>query len=183
MIADMKENRDHTIKDFLERRRMIESSVVAAGGAPGDRIYTIDLMDRLLNIDAIKEKINGFFLFRADVELEFLFAASPQVSGGFIIYYAPDISPTSLANRTEVVRQISQFPMNIINISTVKNFSMKAPFISPMIARNLMTNQGRNGTIGLHRLVPTTAPISVTVWARFTNIHLEYPTRLSLIHI
>jgi len=137
IVANAMETRDHTIKDFLSRRRKIYSGNVTAGGASGDVITKFSFPSTLLALAPIREKINNFTFLRANIGISIVLAAPPTLSGGIRVLQIPDIPSTYLTTRTITQLQQSQFPNQVFSLSTRPNIELDIPWISEYTHRNL----------------------------------------------
>lgn len=161
------ENREHSIKDFLSRPRVVAHGNIPAGGASNDTILNLHFPDDLLELEAIREKTKGFLYLRADIIVNIIFTVAPTTSGSFRTVISPDVSLDFFNERTRNNIVSSQFPNHIINIASIPNLIHKIPWISPVTHRNLMNDVGNNGRYSLFRLTPTSAPVSYIVYASF----------------
>ena len=132
------EERDHTIKDFLSRYRLISSLTVPAGGANGDVLVRLPLMNELLALQPIREKVKGFTYLRSAISVRLLFTVPPTCSGGIRVIQAPDINPTYLAKRTATPLAQSQFPNQVFSLASLPSVELDVPFISQFSHRCLM---------------------------------------------
>lgn len=161
------EERDHTIKDFLSRYRLISSLTVPAGGANGDVLVRLALMNALLALQPIREKIKGFTYLRSNIAVRLLFTVPPTCSGGIRVIQAPDIDPTYLVNRTSTPLAQSQFPNQVFSLASLPSVELDVPFISQFSHRCLMANYPNPQNLIIARTSPSSAPVSISVYARF----------------
>jgi hypothetical protein len=174
------EIRDHTIKDFISRPRVVAQGTIAAGGLNNDLVIDLKFPDALLTLEPIREKLKGFQFLRSDIIIKVNFTAPPTVSGSFFGIIAPDMTGAQLALRTRDLVSTSQFPNKIVNIAKMPSLEFTLPWVSPYTHRNLMTEEGSNGSFQLRRIFPSSGIIRYIVFASFdtnnVNFDLSQPT-------
>lgn len=180
IINTGKENRDHTIKDFISRPRVVYQGSIPAGGVNNELLLDLKFPDSLLTLEPIREKLKGFQFLRSDIIIKVNFTAPPTVSGSFRGLIIPDMIPSEVTSRTRDLVVTSQFPNKIINIAKMPSLEFTLPWVSPYSHRALMDNLGSNGSFQLRRLFPSSGVVKVIVFASFAsdspNFDLSQPT-------
>lgn len=177
--APMLEDRKHDIQDILEREYVVETFTIAVGGTNNDNLKTWKPLDALLSQPNVQDKVRGFYLLRADMQMRFEFTVQPFTSGGVIISYYPDVSSTAFNNRNVNRLQRTQTPNVIVNLPTAKSVVIECPWVSPFLARDLTNGFGDLGTVSFSRLTPSatdTVSVIAYVSCKKNSIDLAYPT-------
>lgn len=177
--APILEDRIHDIQDILEREYVVETFTIPIGGTNNGNLKTWKPLDELLSQPNIQDKVRGFYLLRADMQMRFEFTVQPFTSGGVIISYYPDVSDTAFDNRNVNRLQRTQTPNVMVNLPTAKSVIIECPWVSPFLARDLTNGFGDLGTVSFSRLTPSATDI-VTVIAYVSckkgSVNLAYPT-------
>lgn len=179
LVNTGREARDHTIKDFITRPRVIYQGSIPAGGSNNELIVDLKFPDALLTLEPIREKLKGFQYLRSDTIIKINFTAPPTVSGSFRGLIIPDISAAAITLRTRDLVSSSQFPNKIINIAKMPSLEFTLPWVSPYTHRNLMNTEGSSGSFQLRRIFPSSDVIKVIIFASFdvnSNFDLSQPT-------
>jgi len=184
VLGNFLEGRDHTIIDVLSREYQFADLTIPVGGAAGDILATWDVTSLFLAQTNVRNKISGFAYFRADLEVRLEFTTLPTVAGGIMLSFYPDVNDALLTNRITSVLKLSQVPNLQSSLTTAESLKIRVPWISPLYARDLVTGTGRNGTVYLSRLTPSsTSEVSVRAYVRAESesIKLQYPTTGTLL--
>lgn len=184
VLGNFLEGRDHTIIDVLSREYQFADLTIPVGGSSGDILATWDVTSLFLAQTNVRNKISGFAYFRADLEVRLEFTTLPTVAGGIMLSFYPDVSTDLLTNRTTSVLKLSQVPNLQSSLTTAESLKIRVPWISPLYARDLVTGTGKNGTVYLSRLTPSsTSEVSVRAYVRAEtdSIKLQYPTTGTLL--
>nr|URG14864.1 MAG: capsid protein [Picornaviridae sp.] len=178
-VRNFKEGREHTIRDILTREYLILHTTIPIGGEPGEELYLIDPIEKLLSQPNVHDKVNGFAFLRTFLNVRFEFTVAPKTSGGLIIAFFADMSATAITNRTKKLIQISQTPHIKVSLTTSQSIEQKVPWVSAFLSRNLQSGSGRPGKIYIGRLTPLdigTVKMNVYVSADPETLELEFPT-------
>ena len=89
ILKSVKENRIHSITDFLGRPHAIGSGILTTTQVQGDQLFALNLPDDLLALPMYREKTRGFLNFRATVNLRFQANAQRFQQGRLFITYFP----------------------------------------------------------------------------------------------
>nr|ULF50551.1 MAG: hypothetical protein 2 [Picornavirales sp.] len=178
-LSIIKESREHTIKDIICREYPIANGNIVAGGTKNDIIFSVNPLSALLGKLHVRNKVSQFMIIRANLKVRIEFTSPPTVGGAVMATFYPDLHSTAVAARLISRLQRSQAPRQEILLSTVKNFYMDLPWISPFFARNLITGTGNLGSLILSRIVPSnSADVSYKVYVQCDEktLSIEYPT-------
>jgi len=178
-LSIIQESREHTIKDIICREYPILDGTILTGGTKNDILFDLGPLDSLLSKLHVRNKVSQFMVLRTNLKVRIEFTSPPTVGGAVMATFYPDLSGTAITARLLSRLQRSQAPRQEILLSTVKNFYMDIPWISPFLARNLSTSTGNIGRIVLSRIVPSnTADVSYKVYVQCDEktLKIEYPT-------
>jgi hypothetical protein len=178
-LSIIQETRDHTIKEILCREYVIIDDEIPTGGNKNDILFKIDPLRAFLAKTNVIKKISQFAILRSNLKLRIEFTAPPNVAGAVMSTFYPDLADAAIAVRLRSRLQRSQAPRQEILLSTVINFYMDIPWISPFYARNLVTGTGSIGQIVLSRITESnTAVVSYKVYVQCDpeTLKIEYPT-------
>jgi hypothetical protein len=181
VMANVAENRDHTIKDIICREYKFDSFTVPIGGSSGEVLKRWDVLSLLLAQPNVADKLKGFTYLRTDVYIRLEIAVQPFVSGGLMLTLFPDITSEAIDNRLTRI-QLSTAPNLQISNPSSQTMQIRIPFVSPFLARNLINGNGNIGTVILSRLCPSTISafnITAYVSADVDTVRPEYPTIVS----
>lgn len=163
------EAREHDIRDFIARHRIVAQGNIGAGGAPGDLIQSLAFPDALLADTTIREKVKGFLHLRSNIEILIIFTAPPTAAGGLRICTAPDMDPDFLKVRTRTPLQQSQFPNKIYSVSELPAIRMRIPWISQYTHRDLLRDYPNPQRLLAFLATPISLPISYLIYAAFST--------------
>lgn len=163
------EAREHDIKDFIARHRIVAQGNIAAGGSAGDLIQSLAFPSLLLSDTTIREKVKGFLHLRSNIEVLIIFTAPPTAAGGIRLCTAPDMDPEFLKTRTTTPLQQSQFPNKIYSVSELPAIRMKIPWISQYTHRDLLRNYPDPQHLLAFLVTPISLPVSYLVYAAFST--------------
>lgn len=161
------ESRDHTIKDFLARPRVIADGTITAGGSGGELLQSFSFPNDLLTLSTIRDKTKGFLMLRSNIRIRIIFTAPPTAAGGIRIVIAPDLDASLLIFRTTTQLQQSQFPNNIYSLSNLPDIEMRLPWISQYTHRNLTQNSPNPQKLLMFRTTPSSVVVSYKIYANF----------------
>lgn len=177
------EDRVHEISDFLERPVFLETFSWRKTDVQGAILGTYRFPDRLLSYIGNLSKTRGFYGFRADVELIVKVNKQPFQGGLLMVSYCPNARyNTSKAemHRQSIVTR-SGAPRVVLNLKQDTEATLCVPYASPFIYYNLLTQEGNIGdfSISVYSVlsdVAGTGYVPVSVFARFLNVDLQFPT-------
>ncbi|AYQ66682.1 putative capsid precursor [Drosophila kikkawai virus 1] len=181
----------HTINTFLERPLRIWSGQFTTSNTQGQNLFSGTFPDVLLSDPMYNEKIKGFVGLRANIEVTVQVNAQKFQQGRLRLQYLPYqkylTTKSSMINAT-LTGQIS-CPGVDIDIcggsnpqSRIAQATFVIPYVSPHTYINLITGHGTMGQINLLTYSPLisgsaeSTSCEVTIWARFLNPKLAFPT-------
>jgi len=181
----------HSISSFLQRPVRIFSGQFTTSMLQNSPIFTGTFPDLLLQDPMYNEKVRGFVGLRANVEVTVQVNAQKFQQGRLRLQYLPYhnylIDKGNMVTATLTGRVSS--PGVDLDIcggsnpqSRVAQAKFEIPYVSPHTYFNLITNYGTMGQITLFVYSPLVSGSSeansceVTIWARFINPQLVFPT-------
>lgn len=173
------ESREHTIKDILTREYPVADGTIPIGGNINDILFNIRPLDLFLSKSNVIKKVSQFLVLRTHLKIRIEFTTPVTIGGAIMATFYPDMATTAQTARLAMRLQRSQAPRQEILLSTVSNFYMTLPWISPFLARNLTTGTGSIGWLTLSRITSSnTAVASYKVYVQCDpeKLHIEYPT-------
>lgn len=168
------EQREHTVKDFLGRYRLIAQGTIPAGGNGGDIVLNLPLLELLLQLQTVREKLKGFTFLRCPVKLRILYSITPTTSGGVRVIQAPDIDAAFLLTLLTTQLRQSQFPNQVFPVSVLPNVEVTLPWISQYTHRNLTNDFPTPQHYILALTSPLSHPISYVAYAAMDTDDPEF---------
>jgi hypothetical protein len=137
-------------------------------------------------ITQITEKLRGFVGFKARVTVRVEITSQPFQAGGLMMHYIPYSEYMSShaawyasGNVTNLVAATG-CPHVMCNIADAAAMVFETPYVAPYLYFNLATGQGSFGTVYLSVLSQlasqTSSTATYSVFARFTDVELVFPT-------
>jgi hypothetical protein len=177
---------DPEMQRVLSRKYRIATLSWADTDAAGTVLAQLDLMDLLVNIPNIADKLTQFRWITSDMEVEIRLNATPFHIGSLLIGHIPRVTSSEeafslLTQKTANLAQISQAQGIVMSASTTNNATMSikreaATLFDPIDAPNSYAGALGNLTIAvLNPLILASAgsvnPVTITVFAAFVNPH------------
>nr|APG78540.1 hypothetical protein 2 [Wenzhou picorna-like virus 29] len=191
ILASGSEDRVHEIADVLERPVVVstvewadtqgfDTLLPISPGTPSD-ISTLNFPQALFDASPnLADKINYFAFLRARLVVRIVVNSNPFQLGKLIAYFAPYSSQDDIGNRTLVnsfMSARSAFPHIVLDAGTGNSGELCIPFVSYYTHWNLPEDLGNLGNLQVAVLNPLqSGTCNLTIFARFTNVHLEVPT-------
>jgi len=187
-------DKSHSLNSFLQRPIRIFSGQFTTSMAQGAPIFTGTFPDLLLQDPMYNEKTRGFVGLRANVEITVQVNAQKFQQGRLRLQYLPyNKYLVNEQNRiTATLTGRVSAPGVDIDIcggsnpqSRVAQAKFEIPYVSPHTYFNLITGFGTMGQITLFVYSPLVSGSSespnceVTIWAKFVNPQLVFPTGAS----
>jgi len=182
-----REDRIHTVKDFLSRPIIIHtgtwsSSVVPEGA--GSQLYTTNFPEALITNAMYQEKLTGFVGLRATLVVKVQVNSQPFQQGRLMLQYFPyaQYMPNRVALVNSTLQGRSGCPRTDLDLSVGTEIEMRIPYVSPHVYYNLITGQGSFGSIylivysQLRDQISGTGAVEYTVWAHLEDVDIQYPT-------
>lgn len=188
---------DHNINDFLERPVRVWNGPFTTSKIAGDSLVKLRLPDILLQNPMIMEKIRGFVGLRADCEITVQVNAQKFQQGRLRLQYLPyakylpnkiSLYQIGLTSRTSCPGVDIDICGGSNQQTRVAQAIFKIPYVSPHLYFNLINGDGTMGDIDLFVYSPLVSGTNeetqceVTIWARFVNPKLKFPTGASPIY-
>eukprot|EP01084_Bolivina_argentea_P050987 93800_1 len=186
-----REDRIHTIRDFLQRPIVIHTGLWSSNvepERPGSELYTANFPEVLISNPMYQEKLRGFVGLRATLVIKVQVNSQPFQQGRLLLQYFPYAqymqSRVALVNKTLQGR--SGCPRTDLDLSMGTEIEMRIPYVSPHVYYNLITGQGSFGAIYLNVYsqlrdqVSGTGDVEYTVWAHMEDVDVQYPTGASI---
>jgi hypothetical protein len=185
---------DASLGEFLKRPTQIYQYRWLENGAAGWK-FDIFPWDLYFNTPAIKNKLQGFKLLRANLKLKVLVNGSPFYYGRLGLFYRPmarqitDTCPVgTVANLFQI--PVSQRPGIYVDPQSTSVAEMTLPFFWPYAWQDtaLRTNMQDLGTLSGVQFAElrsangvTTTGIDITIYAWAENFELAGPTAISVL--
>ncbi len=182
LLRSVKENREHSIKDFLGRPVVFSTGVITTTQGFGDNIVNVDLPTAIYAVNMFAEKLRGFLNFRATVNLRLQANAQRFQQGRLLISYFPqhtlnpkkfDIVDASMTLRT-------QLPRVEFDFATDTDVALSIPYVSPTLGYNQRDLTGPMGRYSVDVYSPLVSPggpatVDWTLWIWLTDVELDFP--------
>lgn len=184
-------DKPHDILDFLQRPVRVWNGQLLASMTANTQICTLNFPDILLENKMYNEKVQGFVGLRSDVEIRVQINAQKFQQGRLRLQYIPYAKYLTkkaqlLTSSLTTVTSGPGVDIDVCGGSTPETRIAQAlfhiPYVSPHLYFNLIRGDGTMGRMNLivySPLVSGSAEASsceVTVWARFVNPKLAFPT-------
>nr|UYL95313.1 MAG: capsid polyprotein [Maanshan Dicis tick virus 1] len=179
-----REDRIHTIKDFLSRPIIISTGLWSSSSAAETQLYTANFPEVLISNAMYQEKLRGFVGLRATLVIKVQVNSQPFQQGRLMLQYFPYAQ--YMPNRVELVNATLQgrsgCPRTDLDLSVGTEIEMRIPYVSPHVYYNLITGQGSFGAIylvvysQLRDQISGTGSVEYTVWAHLEDVDVQYPT-------
>lgn len=181
----------HTISNFLERPIRIWAGQFSTSDTQDKVLYSGTFPDVLLTDPMYNEKIRGFVGLRANVEITVQINAQKFQQGRLRLQYLP--YQKYLVNKTNMINStltgMTSCPGVDIDVcggsnpqSRIAQATFIIPYVSPHAYINLITGHGTMGQVNLFVYSPLLSGSAespnceVTIWARFIEPKLAFPT-------
>nr|ULF99873.1 MAG: hypothetical protein 2 [Cripavirus sp.] len=182
-----REERIHTIKDFLSRPIIIQTGLWSSTGSSstaGSQLYTANFPEVLISNAMYQEKLRGFVGLRATLVIKVQVNSQPFQQGRLMLQYYPyaQYMPNRVALVNSTLQGRSGCPRTDLDLSVGTEVEMKIPYVSPHVYYNLITGQGSFGAIylvvysQLRDQISGTGSVEYTVWAHLEDVDVQYPT-------
>lgn len=179
-----REDRIHSIKDFLSRPIIIATNLWSASDPVEKQLYTANFPEVLISNAMYQDKLKGFVGLRATLVVKVQVNSQPFQQGRLMLQYIPyaQYMPNRVTLINETLQGRSGCPRTDLELSVGTEVEMRIPYVSPHLYYNLITGQGSFGSIyvvvysQLHDQVSGTGSIEYTVWAHLEDVDVQYPT-------
>lgn len=174
--------RMHDIKNFLSRPIHCVSGSWSITDIAGTTITNMPMPSACFNSsEMIKEKLRGFYGFRARMKIRVQLNAQRFQQGRLILHWLPHISsPERVAHANSHLTFITQQPRIDLDARD-SDVELIVPYVNPSLYYDLTTGQNPFGTFRISvysPLVSVSGPTNVdyAVWCQFEDIEVVYPT-------
>lgn len=179
-----REERIHTIKDFLSRPIVVQTGLWSSATAAEAQLYTANFPEALISNTMYQEKLKGFVGLRATLVIKVQVNSQPFQQGRLMLQYFPyaQYMPNRVALVNSTLQGRSGCPRTDLDLSVGTEVEMRIPYVSPHVYYNLITGQGSFGAIylvvysQLRDQVTGTGSVEYTVWAHLEDVDVQYPT-------
>ncbi|QXL90737.1 structural polyprotein [Rondani's wasp virus 1] len=179
-----REDRIHTIKDFLSRPIIIQTGLWSSATAAETQLYTANFPEALISNAMYQEKLRGFVGLRATLVIKVQVNSQPFQQGRLMLQYYPyaQYMPNRVSLVNSTLQGRSGCPRTDLDLSVGTEVEMRIPYVSPHVYYNLITGQGSFGAIylvvysQLRDQVTGTGSVEYTVWAHLEDVDVQYPT-------
>ena len=179
-----REERIHTIKDFLSRPIIISTGLWSSTDDTETQLYTANFPEVLIANAMYQEKLRGFVGLRATLVIKVQVNSQPFQQGRLMLQYYPyaQYMPNRVALVNATLQGRSGCPRTDLDLSVGTEIEMRIPYVSPHVYYNLITGQGSFGAIylvvysQLRDQVTGTGSVEYTVWAHLEDVDVQYPT-------
>ena len=179
-----REERIHTIKDFLSRPIIIQTGLWSSATAEDTQLYTANFPETLISNAMYQEKLRGFVGLRATLVVKVQVNSQPFQQGRLMLQYFPyaQYMPNRVALVNSTLQGRSGCPRTDLDLSVGTEIEMRIPYVSPHVYYNLITGQGSFGAIylvvysQLRDQITGTGSVEYTIWAHLEDVDVQYPT-------
>jgi len=179
-----REERIHTIKDFLSRPIIISTGLWSSATITETQLYTANFPEALISNSMYLEKLRGFVGLRATLVIKVQVNSQPFQQGRLMLQYFPyaQYMPNRVALVNSTLQGRSGCPRTDLDLSVGTEIEMRIPYVSPHVYYNLVTGQGSFGAIylvvysQLRDQITGTGSVEYTVWAHLEDVDVQYPT-------
>ncbi len=179
-----REDRIHTITDFLQRPIVIQTGLWSQTQSTETQLYTANFPEVLISNEMYQQKLQGFVGLRATLVVKVQVNSQPFQQGRLMLQYYPyaQYMPNRVALVNSTLQGRSGCPRTDLDLSVGTEIEMRIPYVSPHVYYNLITGQGSFGSIylvvysQLRDQISGTGAVEYTVWAHLEDVDVQYPT-------
>lgn len=179
-----REDRIHTIKDFLMRPIIIHNGSWSSSDPAETQLFTANFPETLISNNMYQEKLRGFVGLRAKLVIQVQVNSQPFQQGRLMLQYFPyaQYMPNRVTLTNATLQGRSGCPRTDLDLSVGTEVQMDIPYVSPHGYYNLITGQGSFGSIylvvysQLRDQISGAGSVEYTVWAHLEDVDIQYPT-------
>jgi hypothetical protein len=176
-----REDRIHDVVAYLERPYKILGVTWKTTDVQLTELFAIDFPDTLFAQPGIRQKLEGFALFRAGLQIRVQTNAQPFQQGRMLIVFVPYRSMmTNNPSSVRTLQGLTGYPHIDLDLADTQNAVLDIPFIAPVSHLNLNDRIWSIGTVYGFVYSPlaggSETEIDCTVWSRFTDVDVQMPT-------
>lgn len=184
LLMTAREEREHTVKDFLKRPIVIHTGLWNSTQSSETQLFSANFPEALISNMMYQEKLRGFVGLRATLVIKVQVNSQPFQQGRLMLQYFPyaQYMPDRVRLVNSTLQGRSGCPRTDLDISVGTEIEMRIPYVSPHVYYNLITGQGSFGSIyllvysQLRDQASGTGSIEYTVWAHLEDVDIQYPT-------
>lgn len=182
--SSIKEQREHSLKDFLSRPILVDKPSWTTSQTAGTAINSYNFPEAFLASPMYAAKITNFLGFRAKLVFRFVINTHRFQQGRLLFTWFPqgqinspryDLSLSHLTLAT-------QLPRREYDAASSTDVFFEVPYVSPTTHYNVVRQTGPFGVLSVLVYSPLIAPSGTTsaniqVWAYCKDVELDYPAR------
>jgi len=195
LYNDAIDTRKFTLDDYLTRYAIIKQGAWSTSDVRGKVLQQLqfprDLLNNIYDITQNTRKVDGFVGLKAKVRVKIEVNSQPYQAGILLAHYIPYAdymnSHSQWYGDAATVNPVAATGCASVTMNLANSTSMEfcTPYISPYLFANLVTGQGSFGSVTISVLSSlasqSATTVNYTIWARFEDIELVYPTPAPLI--
>jgi len=180
-----------TLTSFLAREQMISSGLLSASDVTNNAVVSITHPQQILNNAVYKGKIDGFYGFKADLNLRLVINATRFQQGRYMLVFIYTGGTNFLGNiatfvqsHTSTLVQTTQLPHVEFDLSCDTEVSLRIPYVNSADFCLLNSTLENSYSIGRVQLIPYSPLVAGSgstnaqyrLFASFDNVELTFPT-------
>lgn len=177
------DSRVHDISNFLKRPILCRTGVWTQTDQANAVLSTMNMPADCLSQPLYREKLRGFYGFRAKMVIRLQINATRFQQGRLLLHYLPAVVVTNLqrhATAMSCLAMKSQQPC--IDIAcTDSEVIIEVPYISNSLYYSLLSGENPYGSFYITVYSPLVSPsgptsVDFSVWCHFEDVEISYPT-------
>lgn len=177
------DSRIHDITNFLRRPILCRTGVWSLTDSSNAVLATMNMPADCLNKPLYREKLRGFYGFRAKMVIRVQINASRFQQGRLLIHYLPAVvtnNAVRLSTANSCLGTKTQQPSIDLDC-TESEAVLEVPYISTSLYFNLLTGDNPYGNFYISVYSTLLSPSGLTnvdysVWCHFEDVEVSYPT-------
>lgn len=176
-------DRSHDVANFLRRPILCTSGVWSVTHVTNDVLQTMNMPSMCLAKPLYREKLRGFYGFRAKMVIRLQINATRFQQGRLLLHYLPEavvLSPKRLSTANACLASKTQQPSIDLDCTDTEVI-LEVPYTNRHLYYNLLTGANAYGAFFLTVYSPLlvgTGPTTVdySIWCHFEDVEIVYPT-------